>query len=157
MKTVVYDSWYGNTAKIAEVIGRKLGEDTQVLRAEDATAYDLSDLEILIVGSPTHGGMPTPAIQNFLERVGSRSLGGVKVAAFDTRVPARWVKLIGFASSRIIRQLRAKGGTPIGPNVGFYVHGKQGPLVGTERARAEAWAKQILQNAQLESRKEQYA
>ncbi|NCC64053.1 MAG: nitric oxide synthase, partial [Spirochaetia bacterium] len=48
---VVYDSAFGNTEKIAKIIGESL--DSPVKRAVDVKAEDLQALDVLIVGSPT--------------------------------------------------------------------------------------------------------
>ena len=109
MKTlVVYDSQYGNTEKIAKAIGGGIGGDVKVIRSPEVTESDLASLDLLIVGSPTQGGRPSKTIQDFLSALPASSVKGKKVAAFDTRVPATWVKIFGFAAGRIGRALRVK-------------------------------------------------
>ena len=55
---VVYDSTYGHTEKIARAIGEAIGG--QVLRVGEVSPADLKGYELLIIGSPTHGGFYTP-------------------------------------------------------------------------------------------------
>jgi len=148
MKTlVVYDSVYGNTEKIAKSIGEAIGEDVKVLSTGAVSSSDLESVDLLIAGSPTYGGRPTPGMQNFLNNivVGS-SLKGVSVAAFDTRSTANWVKIFGFASGRIAGNLKAKGGTLILTPEGFFVTDTKGPLKEGELERAASWAKEIVSN-----------
>jgi len=75
---VVYDSTYGNTEKIAQAIGDAI--TAEVLRVTDVNPSDLKTSDLLIVGSPTHEGRPTPAIQHLLKTLGP-ALRGVNVAA----------------------------------------------------------------------------
>jgi flavodoxin len=154
---VVYDSLFGNTERIAQAIGDALAAqaDVEVRRADDVKPEDLTGLDLLIVGTPTHGGRPSPATKTWLQALASGSLAGIKVAAFDTRIPsqgANWfvsliVKLIGYAAQPLAKSLAQKGGVPIVQPEGFNVTGKEGPLQDGELERATAWAQQILAKA----------
>lgn len=95
---IIYDSLFGNTEKIARAMGNALGsqKDIEVLRVSQVKPEQLTGLELLIVGSPTQGGRPTRAIQDFLEKVPESAVKGTNVAAFDTRLPARWVGIFGY-------------------------------------------------------------
>lgn len=145
---IVYDSWFGNTQKIAEAMADGLDGDVQVVCADCDPSRHLSDCELLIVGSPTHGGVATPAMQEFLDSINNDDLEGIAVAAFDTRVTFRWLKVIGFASKRIAKQLQEKGGSLIVPPQGFYVSGKKGPLRDGELLRARRWAASVSRQIQ---------
>ena len=148
MKTlVVYDSLYGNTEKIAQAIGEAIAGEVSVARVGEVDLSELKALGLLIVGAPTHGGRPSPATREFLDRVQARALEGVKVAGFDTRLTWRWVRIFGFAAGRIAKSLKEKGGTLIGSPEAFYVKGGDGPLKEGELERAAAWAKEIVQSA----------
>ena len=149
MKTlIVYDSVYGNTEKIARAIAEAItpSGEVKVLRAGEANPSELESTDLLIVGSPTHGGRPTPAIQNLLNKV--PKLQGIKVAAFDTRIPTKLVRVFGYAAGRIANNLKKKGSTLIASPEGFFVTGGQGPLKEGELERAAAWAKGILESKQ---------
>ena len=71
------------------------------------------------------------------------SLKGIDVAAFDTRLSTRLVKVFGYAADKIAADLKAKGGEPVLPPGGFLVKGRKGPLKEGELERAAAWAKEI--------------
>jgi len=149
MKTlIVYDSVYGNTEKIARAIAEAItpSGEVKVLRAGEANPSELESIDLLIVGSPTHGGRPTPAVQNLLNKV--PKLQGIKVAAFDTRIPTKLVRVFGYAAGRIANNLKKKGSTLIASPEGFFVTGGQGPLKEGELERAAAWAKGILESKQ---------
>ena len=131
---VVYDSNYGNTEKIAQAIGRALGGGAVKVGA--VKPDDLKGLDVLIMGSPTHGGFPTEGINTLLKA--SLALEGVKVAAFDTRAKA---SIFGYAAPRIARGLEKSGGSLVVSPEGFIVLGIKGPLKDGELERAASWAK----------------
>ena len=140
---IVYDSVYGNTEKIAKSIGDAIAGDVKLLRIGEISHSNLESVDLLIVGSPTHGGRPTPAIQEFLNKVSDSTVRGINVAAFDTRYSTRLVKIFGYAAEKISGSLKAKGGTLILPPGGFFVKGRKGPLKEGEIERAARWAKEI--------------
>jgi flavodoxin I len=145
---IVYDSVYGNTEKIARAIAEAItpSYEVKVLRVGEANPSELASIDLLIVGSPTHAGRPTPAIQELLNKVPKLSLQGINVAAFDTRITNKLVRVFGYAAGRIARNLKGKGGTLIAPPVGFFVTGSKGPLKEGELERAAGWAKGILES-----------
>ena len=153
MKTlVVYDSVFGNTEQIALAISRSLGskEEVETFRVSDIKPEQLNGLKLLIIGSPTRGFKPTKAITEFLNKIPSNGLEGVRVLAFDTRlctadVNSRLlnilVKIFGYAAKPIADTLKKKGGSLIIPPEGFFVKESEGPLKDGELKRAADWAK----------------
>jgi flavodoxin I len=145
MKTIiVYDSKFGNTEKIAGAIGEAMTGEIKVLRVGEADPSESFDL--LIVGSPTHGGRPTPAIKDFIKQV--PALNGAPVAAFDTRVTSVFAKLFGYAAGRIGKPFEKKGGKLVKPPQAFYVKGTEGPLKEGELERAARWAEELAKSIQ---------
>jgi flavodoxin len=144
MKTwVVYDSLWGNTEKIAQAIADALAGEAEVLRAADVELSAVGALDLLIVGSPTHGGGPTEAIQDLLGRLEGALPAGMAVGAFDTRLATRLVAIFGYAAGKIAQKLDAAGATLVVPPQGFVVRGKEGPLRESELERAADWAREI--------------
>jgi flavodoxin len=139
----VYDSAYGNTEKVAKAIGDAIAGDVKVVRASDADIADVNAVDLLIVGSPTYGGKGTQPVLDFLAKVPEGGIKGKKVAAFDTRLTGRFVKVFGFAAEKIAESLKAKGGDLASTSEGFFVKGKKGPLNDGELERAANWAKDI--------------
>lgn len=140
MKTlVVYDSTYGNTKLIAEAIADTC--KARLIQVNDVRQADLEALDLLIVGSPTHGGRPTEETQAFLDNL--PTLKGLKVTAFDTRLTMEWVKMFGFAAGKIADNLQKNGGKLVIAPAGFIVSHKKGPLLDNELDRARAWAQKI--------------
>jgi flavodoxin I len=144
---VVYDSVYGNTETIARAIGGALPDEVQVLRVGQVDAGELEAVDLLIIGSPTHGAMPTEAAQATVDRIGPPPREGVRVATFDTRLTwpflERWG---GFAAPKMADALEGKGWTLADEPGGFFVRGlKKGPLKKGEIERACAWAKGLVE------------
>ncbi|MCL5985448.1 MAG: flavodoxin family protein [Actinobacteria bacterium] len=143
---VVYDSVYGNTEKIAKAVGGAITGDIKVLRVGEVSPSELKTVDLLIIGSPTQGGKPTPAIQDFLSKISESSLQDINVAAFDTRIPTKFVGIFGYAAGRIANSLKEKGVTLVLPPEGFFVKNTQGPLRDGELERAAGWAKGIVES-----------
>ncbi len=140
---IVYDSVYGNTEKIAKSIGGSMGGDVRVLRAGEVSASDLDSIDLLVVGSPTYGGRPTPPIKNFLGGVSEGSIKGRKVASFDTRLSSRLAVVFGYAAGKIGDSLKKRGGDLILSPEGFKVRATKGPLIEGEIERAANWARKL--------------
>ncbi|GAG69253.1 unnamed protein product [marine sediment metagenome] len=147
MKTlIVYDSIYGNTEKIAKAIGDAITGEVKVLRVGEVNSSELKAFDLIIVGSPTQGGRPTQAIQDFLNKVTEPAIKGINVAAFDTRFSTKLVRIFGYAAGRIANSLKRKGGTLVVSPEGFFVKGTKGPLKEGEVERATDWAKEIVKS-----------
>ncbi len=141
---IVYDSLHGNTAEIAEAIGGALAGEVSVRHVDGVSAAEVEAVDLLIVGSPTHGGWFTEAIKCWLDQVPATALQGTCVAAFDTRTPpTRLSRIFGFAAPRIANSLKKKGVTLLVPPAGFVVKGTKGPLEEGELERAAGWAQEI--------------
>lgn len=135
---VIYDSNYGNTKEIAEIVAKEL--DGDAIPVGKVTDKDLEKADLLIVGSPINGWKPTVKIIEFLQSLGDHLLTGKKAASFDTRVK---MFLHGDAAGRISRELKNAGATIIATPQGFIVSGTQGPLFDGETKKAELWAKSL--------------
>jgi flavodoxin len=154
---IVYDSEYGNTQEIAEVMGEALESRAEVgvAHVSEVEEEQLVDVNFLIVGSPTQRFSPTPNMNEFLKAIPSQALQGVKVAAFDTRfteseigktpVLAFFVRIFGYAAKPMADKLVKKGGELTLPPEGFYVGGMEGPLLDGEPERAAVWANEIVE------------
>ena len=146
---VVYDSVYGNTVHIARAIGGAINDDVKVLHVGEASPLDLEGTNLLIIGAPTQAGRPTPAMRGFLKSATKSVIGDMKIAAFDTRISAKWVGIFGYAAGRIAKDLRKKGGVLVADPEPFFVNGTEGPLRDCELERAAAWAQNLIKNINI--------
>lgn len=142
---VIYDSLYGNTAKIAQAIAKSLS--VKAIQCSRITHSDLKGICLLVVGSPTHGGRATVDLNEFLINLPNDTLKNVKVATFDTRFLEKdlnfalklLVRTIGYAAPKMAKLLESKGAKVVIRPEGFIVKGKEGPLANGELERASQW------------------
>ncbi len=143
---VVYDSQFGNTERIAQAIAdtlRAFGQ-ARAVHVDPAHPIDFQGVNLLILGCPTQGFRPTPAMQSFIGNVSSQSLSGLAVACFDTRFRGALWK--SSAAPRMVKQLRTMGIEPIVQPESFFVKAmkKEGPLLDGELERAAPWARMLF-------------
>jgi hypothetical protein len=159
---VVYESVYGNTRAIAEAIAEALtkgGGEVKAVAVADAP--EAPDVDLLIVGGPTHmhglttslsrrmavkaaeedehhveaGAGDEHGLRQWLRELPERK--GGRAAAFDTRGDAK-AALTGSAARGIARRLRRRGYEVVGAE-SYLVEDSEGPLQDGELDRARAW------------------
>lgn len=141
---VIYDSRFGNTEKIAEQIALGVGCDAKSIN--NVKREDLGEFELIVAGSPTHGGRPSQSMQEFLNSINNDLIKSKKSASFDTSMPIEGqkfllkliIKFFGYAAKRIADNLNNRGAHIIATE-SFYVLGKEGPLKDGELKRAKHW------------------
>ena len=143
---VVYDSQFGNTERIAQAIAdtlRAFGQ-ARAVRVDPGHPVSFQGVDLLIVGCPTQGFRPTPAMLSLLEKVSPALLSGLAVVCFDTRFRGRLWKRS--AAVVMARQLRTMGVEPLVPPESFFVKAmkKEGPLLDGEVERATTWARMLF-------------
>ena len=74
---VIYDSWSGNTQTVGEQFSRVLA--CEAMHVDAAADVDFQDHDLILIGSPVHGGMPTGAIDDFLSSLQSPAAAAVFV------------------------------------------------------------------------------
>jgi flavodoxin len=144
---VVYHSQFGNTRQVAEAVAGVFQGTGAVrtLSADRLTAADLQDVDLAVMGTPTHKMNLPQAVRPVFEKLPRRILRGAAIAAFDTSY-----KMSAFlgrftAAKRVDRKLRKLGGTRLVSPETFYVkEHHEGPLYDGEIERAKTWAKTIL-------------
>jgi flavodoxin len=151
---VVFESFFGNTEKIANAVAGGLAARGEVTmrKVADLRPEELKNFDLVVVGSPTRGFQPSDGTKALLKALPAGTLQGVKVAAFDTRMDVKEVnnafltfmeKIFGYAAEPIGRALVKAGGTLVGKPQGYFVHGSEGPLWDGELERAAAWGEQL--------------
>jgi flavodoxin len=141
---VIFDSSHKNTDLLAHVIGSSVGAQAdEILWVGGVAPAKLKDRDLLIVGSSSHRGKPTLALQGFFQVI-DPDLKGIEVAAFDTRVARRLPSLFGYAAGWLAKEMEARGGTLVAPPQGFLIEGSEGPLREGEIERAADWAQKLL-------------
>jgi hypothetical protein len=157
---VVYESWFGNTRRIAEEIAAALAQEGEVdLVTVDEPLPPLEVVDLLVVGAPTHihglsgkrsregavdqgaAGEPGIGVRGWIDSL-PNGVRGPRVAAFDTRAN-KPVLLVGSAARGISRRLRERGYLPAAKPQSFFVQGTPGPLEEGELERAADWGRTL--------------
>lgn len=125
---VVFHSKTGHTSKAAEDIAKGLeesGVEVELRRAPQAMAEDLSDYEILLIGTPTYGHRrykkPAAPVSEFLESLKPGDLTGKTTGAFtafasyggDRLVAALEGTLLQFGGKVVAPGPAVKAGAPL--------------------------------------------
>lgn len=152
MKTlIVYDSYYGNTKKMAEELKKGIEGEVVVLNASDAIKENIKEVDYLIIGSPTRAFSATSNIKKFIKNNKKTNFDKMKIAVFDTRMNVdeapKILKFLaskfGFATNKMEKWLLKAGGKIAIKSEGFFVTEIQGPLKEGEIDRAKTWLVQI--------------
>jgi menaquinone-dependent protoporphyrinogen IX oxidase len=148
---VVYDTSYGNTKKIAEIIVEILKEsgiEADLFNVKDVKKLSAKDYNFLVLGSPTRFGTMSFAIRGLLGKVKSEEWTSRPFAAFDTENPeniehARTENKEWSAAEKIADKLRDKKMNQLLPVLKASVLGQKGPLVEGEIERTKDYAREL--------------
>lgn len=150
---IVYDSAYGNTAKVANIIRDSLAEygTASLKQVEEVRSEDIKVADLIVVGSPTQGGRATGPTLQFIEALPAKVMRGKKIALFDTRFDMEAQKFglrvlmrtIGYAATKMASAAKRKGWDVISNPMGFIVDDTKGPLRDGETERAAKWASDL--------------
>ena len=130
---VVFDSVFGNTRTIEEVIAQSPGDDAGTLPVSALADGHLAGVARPVMGCPINSWRPSAGMAKFLTTLRAGQLKGVKRAAFDTRLKTFFH---GNAVGKIDKALRKAGADIVSPPQPFYVTGGEGPLATGELDRA---------------------
>jgi len=168
---VIYESMYGNTHLVAEAIadGLRSGAHATVLAAHDADAAALVDVDLVVVGGPTHvHGMSRASTRKSAVETAEKPRATLEVepdaegdglrewfdsmaslprlaGAFDTRMHGPAV-VTGRASKGIAKRLRAHGSELLVEPQSFLVT-KENHLDEDELQHARRWGASLLASA----------
>jgi len=150
---VVYDTWYGDTRRVAEEIARGLAEalhvDPAVLEVGHTSVAVARSADLLVVGTPNHFGGPTRGIRQFVRDVTAAGPVPGAIAVFDTCFAGESGK-VAEKLGRMIAGPAARD-SPAPPALSLLVDGTRGPLHAGELARARAWGLKLGRVAERRS------
>jgi hypothetical protein len=161
MKSLVaYESWFGNTRRIAEVIAGVLSTtgEVQVVSVDDPMPSILH-LDLIVLGAPTHvhGLSNKPSREGAIQQrggigevgIGARGwleqlplCGGPRVAVFDTRAHKPEL-FVGSAAHKMAKRLQRRGYKLAIEPQSFFIEGTPGPLEKGELEHAVEWGKAL--------------
>jgi sulfite reductase alpha subunit-like flavoprotein len=148
---VVYDSYFGNTEKVAQTIYETLKSSgsSKLIHVSEASDLDIEDYDLIVVGSPTRYYKPTKPIVQFVREIKSYD---IRIGLFDTRMDAEghWIlgpaeRILGFAvdtMDSIVSMGQAQ--MDVEP-LGVYVKSTEGPIAKKSFKDIEAWTNLLIQ------------
>ncbi len=160
---IAYDSYFGNTERVAEIIRDKFSTRYKT-KAKKITninlSEDLQSLDLLIIGSPMRAFQPSDRIVDFIDSLKKIDLDKTCIAIFDTRRRQRDIKnifsrkinsimirLFGRVDKKIAKQVqKLKIKKIVEPTIGFYVTDVKGPLAEGQYQRIDKWVQKIINN-----------
>ena len=161
---IIVESCFGNTRAIADSVAAGLidgGVDAQVVDVDEAPSCLPADLDLLILGAPTHNrGLPTAATRaKACAQAGSgkasHGIGGwlettvipasTTAAAFDTVISKGW--LSGSAAKAIAKTLQRRQGQRTVSVRSFVVTANKGPLATGQETDAHSWGRELAASA----------
>ena len=143
---IVYDTSYGNTRTIADLMVETLREsrvETDLFYVKDVRKLDGNDYDFLVIGSPTRFGTMSLTIRTFLGKVKSEEWLNKYFVAFDTENPENLGKNEGSAAEKIAGKLREKRMIELLPVLKALVIGMNGPLVAGEINRTRDYSMEL--------------
>ena len=133
---VIYDSSFGNTERIARALALGLGDKgakIDCLKIDKVDVEKLTEYAFIAIGGPTHIISASKPMKEFLERMKTVDLRGLKGFSFDTRNESRmnsrmWLIFENSAARVIEGALRGVKVDIVRPRRSAIVEGREGPL-----------------------------
>jgi len=143
---VIYESKYGNTKRVAELIIEGMNEineiEASLKEIKEVDLKTLSYYDVIIIGSPNHMGGPTRGIKGFIDKLGKIELEEKMFAFFDTYMGKNFEKAVKKMEKQIKeRNLRLK---QIVDGLSIKVQGMKGPIVESEFPKCKEFGKKIV-------------
>ncbi len=133
---ILYHSLFGNTKDVALSLAKGIeetGVETECLGIDEVSIDQISNYDFLAIGGPTHMIGLSKTMKDFLKKLKSINLRGIKGFSFDTRNHSRlnkkrWFVLENSAARRIEGKMKKMKMIIIKPRQSAIVYGKEGPL-----------------------------
>ena len=108
----VYFSKFGNTQKVAKAIAKRMESQgpVQTISSAELTVSVMQEVDLVVMGSPTHNMNLPKAVQPLFEKLPKRMLPGTPVAAFDTSYKMSAILSRFTAAKKLSKKVRTLGG-----------------------------------------------
>jgi menaquinone-dependent protoporphyrinogen IX oxidase len=131
---IAYDTKYGNTKKVADLISEGLKtieentvslENVKEINLEKEETFDL-----ILIGSPNQMGAHTSKVKKFIKKLASSSLKGNSFAVFDTYVKKDFEKATRKMEKQIAKFIPNM--KKVSSGLSIKVGGMKGPIIDEE-------------------------
>jgi len=142
---VIYESKYGNTKLVAEAIVEGMrgvsGIETVLSEVKEVNLNQLTDFDVVLVGSPNHMGGATRSIRKFIDKLGKLNLEGKLAAVFDTYLGRDFEKAVKKMEKQIGQKV--PGLKLVTPGLSIRVEGMKGPITEGELPKCKDFGAKI--------------
>ena len=147
---IVYDSKYGNTEKVANLIAEGINsvEGNQVIvnnvksvKLKEARSYDL-----ILIGSPNHFGRHIGSIKKFINKLPKSQVKVNAYAVFDTYIPDDFEKAVKKMEEQVGELMPDL--TRASPGLSIKVEGtgpSKGPIANEELPKCKEFGIKLVQ------------
>ncbi len=143
---VAFDTKYGNTHRVAEIIAKELreanGTEVTLTNMKEFNFKVVDDFDVILMGSPNHMGGPTRTFKKFADKLQKADLKGKSAAAFDTYMGEDFEKAMRKMEEHIGEKL--PGLKLITPGLSIKVEGMKGPIVDSELPKCKEFVHRII-------------
>lgn len=154
---LIYDSKYGNTKRVAELIAEGMGElggmkPTVNRYDEIKDVKTLGSYDVILIGYPIHFGSPSKAIMKFIDRLAKVPLQGKGFGIFDTHIegsarnpnetgPCDYENAVKKIDQKFLQKLPSFH--KVVPDLYVKVQGIKGPIAEEEIPKCKEYGKKI--------------
>ncbi len=128
---IVYDTKYGNTKKVAELIADGIntaeGNETVINHIDDIDMGKDETYDLILIGSPNHMGSHTKTVKKFIKNLSGAPLKGNSFAVFDTYLGKDFEKAIKKMEKQISESMPDLN--KASPGLSIQVTGMKGPIL----------------------------
>ena len=152
---VTYDTKYGNTQRVGELIAEGLkaaSADVSVENMKEVNFNEVGSFDAILMGSPNHMGRPTRTFNKFVDKLRKADLKNKTLVAFDTYIGQKVEGIYQPGSNQFQKALskmeeRLRDKMPslklISPGLSIAVSGMKGPIVKSEIPKCKEFGQKI--------------
>ena len=147
---IVYYTKYGNTEKVAKLIGEgissKEGNEVVVKNVKDVNLKKDDSYNLILIGSPNHFGRHVGSIKKFINKLPKSKLNVNAYAVFDTYITADFEKAVKKMEEQISEVMPDL--TKASPGLSIKVEGtgvSKGPIVNDDLPKCKEFGIKLAQ------------
>ena len=143
---IVYDTKYGNTKKVGELIAEGIntaeGNELIVESVKNIDVNKEETYDLLLIGSPNHIGSHTKSVKKFIKSLSKAPLKVNSYAAFDTYMGKDFEKAVGKIEKQISKAIPDL--SKASPGLSIKVGGMKGPIVEEDLSKCKDFGIKLI-------------
>jgi len=143
---IVYDTKYGNTKKVAELIAEGInsieGNKITINNVKDVDLNKDDSYDIILIGSPNHVGSHTKSVKKFINKLSEAPLKINSFAVFDTYLSKDFEKTVKKMEKQISEKMPDL--KKAAPGLSIKVEGMKGPITVTDLPKCKEFGINLI-------------